>query len=280
MMRLGLLIGLLVPLSALAINDAPQTLGFSGAMRSGLPTESVFGNPAAVNFVQQNTVYGYYTNSQIKGRGLGGRVRTAGVYDGSNKYAKAGFAYVLESRPRYIQEDLPYFDRNEFRLAVGRMLSQSISVGVLPRYVIRKFGEDKEEKVIDGDAGVIYTFNKKIRLGALYENIRGTEEEKPGKLGGGARFDMSENISFTGDYWRILTGDYTSANSWAVGGEVRFYNEFLLRAGIGRDGQTGLDSRSVGLTYFAPRAVAEISYKFSGGDIDQRDLLFALSIHI
>lgn len=275
------LMAVLSPLSLYATHDAPRTQGFAGAMRSGIPNESVFGNPAAVSLVRKNLVFGYYTNSRIRSQGLGGRVRTAGVYDGSNKYATAGFAYVLESRPRYSVsgEDFPYFDRTEFRLALGRVVWKNLSLGLLPRYIIRRFGE-KEETHIDGDLGATYQVTKKIRAGLLYENVRGSEPDRASLFGAGVRYDLSNYITGTADYWRTVKGEQLNANSWAVGAQVRFYNDFLIRGGLSSDKNVGLNFRSVGLSYISPRSVAEISYKFSSGEVDQRDILFALGIQI
>lgn len=258
--------------------SSPTVDALGGAGRGGIPTEALFTNPAALAMLTQSGSFLNFTKPRIQQWDAGGRAYSIGAFDGENPVAKGGFATLRSSRARIgVNGAQAYEDRTEYRLGFAGNIMGGLLVGAMPRYVIRRDG-GPEQKIFTGDFGAIYPIYKDLFLGFTYENALNKPEELPTTMGLGAAYSLGSGIKVYGDGYRFAKGPRAGDKGWALGGELGFAGDFVLRYGRFLEGWKRLRGWSAGLGWNGPRTSFFYSLRMAGQGPKEKDHSFGITL--
>lgn len=263
--------------AALWAADAPRSTGLGGGGRAGIVDESLFANPASLNYLKQSLAFGYYTKSRVSDWNAGGRALAGGIYDASNPIAKAGFSWIRESRVRLVNGGQIYADRTEYRMGLGKALGESFLAGATGSYVVRR-DNGNETKIFNGSAGLLYPAAAGMRVGVTYENFIERAGERPPQVAAGATYALLSSVIAYADYGFVLRGPHKDKRFWSGGVEIPMISDLILTAGISRDAVIGVRAKSVGVIWQGPRTAFEYALRITSHAPIERDHVFGITV--
>ena len=255
----------------------PQVEGLGGAGRGGLPKEALFSNPAAVSMLRQNTAFLAYTQTKLRDLKAGGKVQIAGIYDGSSDLAHGGIAYIRESRRVSLGSGTTYADSTKIRTVIGRELFSGLQMGIKTNYTIQRTS-GVTTKYFYGDAGFLYPLFAELPLGLTVENVMDKAEERPRTIYAGLRYDIDGPLDLYGDIGKSVSSRKSQGTPWAIGLEVKFFDELFFRGGLFRDAAIGARGWAAGLSWLSPRTAFEYALRRSTSIPRQTDHNLGVSV--
>lgn len=267
----------LLPASSFA-TESPLTQGLGGAGRAGIPTESLFNNPAALALSAQSTIFAIYEKPRIPDWNAGGRAYALGAYDVQTSSVKGGIGYLRTSRARLGSAGRQdYEDRSEIRSVFAHQLWDGVQGGLKVGYITRRVGV-ASEKFFNGDIGAIFPVYAGVFGGLTYENVLTQPGEKPGTAGAGLTYGLGYGIQLYGDGTRVMKGPRKGDRGWALGAELAVAGDFKLRAGRFQEGLRRLRGWSLGLSWTGPRASFDYAMRTAGDNPNERDHIFGMTV--
>ena len=258
--------------------SSPVLEGLAGAGRSGIPESSIFLNPAAIGILQNAISFFNYSKTRINDFNAGGKDYSLGIYDTTNTFAHAGFAYERESRATVTNNGAQgYADNSKLRFGLARELADGLIAGVTPRYVINK-SPSGDTKFFTGDAGIIFNLAADMRAGITYENASQQVGERPPTLAGGLNYGLGFGVGLYGDYGSAMQGPLKNNKLWSLGAELAMFSDIVLRGGLYRDAIIGQRGAALGLSWAGPRLGLDFAMKTTYYAPIERDVSFGLVI--
>ncbi len=264
---------------SLATADSPVVQGLAGAGRSGIPTEAVFSNPAAVWLLDKSYSFFHYTKPSIVESKEGGRALSSGVYDGENANVKGGVAYTRSARQRVTAGGRAYEDFSEIRLTSGMPISGQVLGGINVRYVTSR-NTGTQQKFFQGDLGIIFPVFTDMRAGLTYENVLDKPGDKPGVIGAGLRYGFSKDMAAIAEMGQMVRGPNKGKKGWSIAAEVSAVPDFVVRAGRFLDANNRYKGWSVGASWQGPRASIDYAMRTTKGSPHERDHVFGITIQL
>lgn len=259
---------------------SPKRTALGGGVRAGIVDEALFTNPAALNFLQNSAAFAYYSRSQIPAFNAGGKAYAAGVYDGTNALAKAGAAWVRESRARLVNGVQTYADRSEYRLGLAQALGTSVFAGIQGHYTTRREVGGGETKIFNGTGGLLFPNFQGVRLGITYENILEKPGERPPVAALGAGYQLLSSVFIYGDYGMVAKGALKNKKLWSAGIEIPMISDLFILGGIFHDPIDALRGYSLGAIWQGPRTAFQYSMRTTRGSPSERDHVFGISLNL
>jgi hypothetical protein len=209
-----------------------------------------------------------------------GKQLTLGAYDGTNVYAKAGFAYERDARDELAAGGTKlYRDRNTYRFGLGRMIGKNLALGATGRYVNRRDG-GAEEKFFDGDVGAMFKAFSDMQAGVTYENIGFRSGELPPIIGAGLHYLVTDSVVAMVDYGRVFKGTQKNEHQWNYAVELNMTEGFVMRGGMFQDNVRGLRGTAMGLSWQGPRTSFDYGVRSTRRAPVQREHLFGVTVQI
>ncbi len=246
-------------LSASARSYTPRIHGLVGGAASGLPSDSVFGNPAAVAFIRKNAMFFYYSRITKEGReNSRGQDIHLGMYDAvSSKKLKGAVAYSTSARDEPSLLGSSYSGRRKTWTGVlGTTFSRRMSLGARLKYVRKN-----DIAHFYGDVGGMILLTSKLNLGLTLENIHNKLGEESRNASLGLRYDILGPLNLYLSAGRKLSSVDDGNLSWSVAGELTVYKQFIFSGGVMRNIKSGRKGHSIGLMWNGPRTTFEYTVR-------------------
>lgn len=269
--------------ASLAWADSPRRTGLAGAGRSGITNEPLFSNPAALAYLEHSEGFGFYGFPRIKDWGAGGRQITAGIYDGENQIAKAGFAYERDARA-ILQSGASraYRDRSNFLFGLGQHITRFLDLGLTGKYIVRRDGSSESTKFFNGDVGALVkeAIIPGAQIGFTYENALNKEGELPPIAAFGVRYDILGPMAAHIDGAMATQGEYKNKKQWSYALEMGLAEEISIRGGLYQDSIGGIRGKSLGVSWQGPRTSFDYGLKISRNAPVQREHVVGMTIQL
>lgn len=217
-------------------------VALSGALRGTVSlNEAIYFNPAAFAFASRYSIEG--GSSFLPTPGLKPTwIYSGSVLDSQTKWLSGGFGYYHKTKGTRPMKET----ENAYHLALSKILSSSIAVGVTGKYFEFEDGVDERE-ALDIDAGTFFVLTPMIQVGIVGHNLLARDVTLPRQYAIGSRFQILDFFFASLDLLKEEAGSLAENISLHSGIEMVRENGFVVQGGLSLSDRPSANLYSAGI---------------------------------
>lgn len=232
-----------------------------------LTTEAAVLNPAPLAFFNYSSVYlhksqveGIDTPTQSTARvSASGEVNSdsgamAVIATDSKNKVKGGFAYM--------KQDEGVDQRKRLSASASVPVRKKSAFGVTYRYSMDRNGTEGEDKYHQTIMGATHVINKEFTLGVVAIDPMRTKPEDSMVIAGG-QYLISDILTLMVDVGTDYKDDPSNNLLWRGAAQLRFFQDFYLRAGAFNNKKIGEKGNGVGIAWVSPKLIFDLAMKIT-----------------